>query len=258
MAVHVFDAMGTTVSIRTVDDSTVPGAGLARTLDEVRACFERLEQACSLYRPDSELSRVARGELSVRDASRVVRDAYAAALDWRTRTMGTFTPHRPDGVVDLSGLVKAEAIAGAGDVLRSAGISSFAVNAGGDVLTSGAPGGGYWTTGISDPADRTRLLAGVRSGPAPGAVATSGSSERGAHIWTAPAPPEGRRPADVVVQATVLADDIVTADVLATAIVAGGRAALDHATDTAPIGVLAVFADGDLAANARLRRRIVR
>ena len=59
-----------------------------------------------------------------------------------------------------------------------------------------------------------------------------------------------------IVQATVLAGDIVTADVLATAIVSGGRDALDRATREFPVGVLAVFRDGSLAANPAFTARV--
>jgi len=51
---------------------------------------------------------------------------------------------------------------------------------------------------------------------------------------------------------TVVANDIVTADVLATAIVAGGRATLDLATDSWPIDVLAT-ARGELVATPGIR-----
>lgn len=257
MGVFTFDAMGTTVSIRVVEAADASRRRVADALTGVRHAFDVYERTYSLYRHDSELTRIARGELRLADASREVRDTYATALGWRTRTRGAFTPHRPDGVVDLSGLVKAEAIAVAGDVLRAAGFDAFSVNAGGDVLTAGAPGNGFWTTGVVDPADRSRLLTSLRSDAELPAVATSGTSERGEHIWTAPRRTEAGLP-DEIAQVTVLAGDIVTADVVATAIVAGGRATLEQVTDAVPVGVLAVFGDGALAANARCRERIVR
>jgi thiamine biosynthesis lipoprotein len=60
------------------------------------------------------------------------------------------------------------------------------------------------------------------------------------HIWTAGA---GRSD---FVQVSVVATDIVTADVLATAIVAGGRPMLDRATDEWELEVLATLPDGGL------------
>ncbi|WP_448811863.1 FAD:protein FMN transferase [Agromyces bauzanensis] len=258
MGVHTFEAMGTTVSVRIVDAAIPAAVRVDGALAEASAVFDAYERTFSLYRQDSELSRIARGELQLGDASGVLRDMYAAALDWRARTHGAFTPHRPDGVVDLSGIVKAEAIAAAGDVLRSAGITAFTVNAGGDIITAGAPGSGSWATGIVDPADRSRLLTTAFSDAALPALATSGTSERGEHIWTRAGGDDEGGEGGGIVQATVLAADIVMADVLATAIVAGGRATLDLVTDSFPVGVLVGFRDGALAANGRCRERIVR
>jgi thiamine biosynthesis lipoprotein len=55
------------------------------------------------------------------------------------------------------------------------------------------------------------------------------------------------------VQVSVAAADVVTADVLATAIVAGGIPMLNRATAMWDIDVLAVRADGDLLATQGFR-----
>ena len=85
------------------------------------------------------------------------------------------------------------------------------------------------------------LLGGTRR-----ALATSGSAQRGDHIWRG----GELAPADFV-QVSVMADDIVTADVLATAIVAGGPAALDDITDRWDVDVLTVARNGRLMATPR-------
>lgn len=249
MSVHTFDAMGTTVSIR-IPDAVATAGQAGSGIAQAREAFDALDATFSLYRPDSELSRIARGELLLSDASASVTGTYAAALEWRARTHDAFTPHRPDGVIDLSGIVKALAIAAAAAALGRFGITVFSVNAGGDLLSGGTPNRGHWATGILDPWDRARQLTSVRLDPELPALATSGTSERGAHIWS-------RRgsPGDIV-QASVIASDIVSADVLATAIVSGGSASLDEVTASHPVGVLAVFRDGTLAANAILRGRL--
>ena len=51
-----------------------------------------------------------------------------------------------------------------------------------------------------------------------------------------------------LVQVTVAAADIVTADVLATAIVSGGTPTLNLATDNWDVAVLAIRADGSMLA----------
>ncbi|BCW73221.1 FAD:protein FMN transferase [Arthrobacter sp. NicSoilB8] len=252
---RTFGSMGTVVSL-TVPAEAVPGAAGGAELDAATAAvervFARLDETFSLYRPDSEASRLARGELSLREASAGMRDRYADALNWRLKTEGAFSPERPDGVLDLSGIIKGYAIGQAGEALRALGITDWCLNAGGDVLVIGSPVPGSaapWAAGVVDPRDRSSLLSAYKlGGPGPRrALATSGSAERGDHIWTA-----GTRGTGFV-QVSVAAPDIVTADVLATAIVAGGTAMLQRATDGWEIDVLAVRRDGELLATPGFR-----
>ncbi|KRE21275.1 hypothetical protein ASG80_13810 [Agromyces sp. Soil535] len=232
--------MGTVVSVRADGAADV----VARSAAVAASVFDRWDRRCSLYRADSELSRVARGELAMTDAGTELRDAYALAVAWRARTGGAFTPHRTDGVIDLNGVVKAVAIAEAGEAIRAMGVAGWGLDAGGDVLVSGPRADGSpWLVGIVDPWDRHELLSAVALGEDRRAVATSGVAERGEHIW---APTDGIDA--VFVQVSVAAADIVTADVLATAIVAGGEAALDELTSREPVDVLAVRRDGTMAA----------
>lgn len=228
----VFRAMGTVVSVIAADE--LPG-DVHTQLQDV---FERLEERFSLYRRDSEASRVARRELLVPHASAEYRLVYDEAIGWRSATGGAFTPHRPDGVIDLSGIVKALAIRDAGVVLTSAGLADWCINAGGDVLTRGHQADGRpWVVGIVDPDDRSSLLSQVTCPDAPRAVCTSGTAERGEHVW--------RTGADATfTQVTVAAGDVVTADVLATAILAGGPDSLRRAEEGWDIEVLACAADG--------------
>ncbi|WP_353826793.1 FAD:protein FMN transferase [Agromyces sp. SYSU T0242] len=241
-----FAAMGTIVSVR-------PGLGAVRRgpagaapggadpVEHVRAVFARWEARCSLFDPESELSRVGRGELSLVDAGAEVRHAYALALQWRDATGGRFTPHRGDGLVDLNGVVKALAVQEAGEELDHLGRPGWAIDAGGDLLVADEA---RVAVGIVDPADRSGLLGRIDlDGVRRRAVATSGSAERGDHIWTAPG--VERTP---FVQVTVAAGDLLTADVLATAIVAGGHPALDELARRHDVDVLAVEHDGALLA----------
>ncbi|WP_427128735.1 FAD:protein FMN transferase [Pseudarthrobacter sp. S9] len=266
LTARTFGCMGTVISLAVpagaVPAGPVPGVpvpgtrGAAEVLDAATAAVERLfaawDETFSVYRPDSEASRLARGEVTLRQASAEMRNRYADAISWRILTGGAFSPERPDGVLDLSGIIKGYAIQQAGDALLALGIDDWCLNAGGDVLVSGSPGPGGaapWQAGIADPQDRAVLLAGhALGGPgAKRALATSGSAERGDHIWTA-----GTESAEFS-QVSVAAADIVTADVLATAIVAGGTAMLNRATDGWDIDVLAVRRSGELLATPGFR-----
>jgi len=252
-----FESMGTVVTIRVgVGAEAVASvggdAGLTASVRAVaEQVFDRWNSRFSLYSPESEISRIARGDIRLMQASEDMRECYALALDWRDRTSGVFTPHRADGVIDLSGVVKALAIKEAGDALAGLGLGSWSVNAGGDILVRGQPGADTeWVTALVNPLDRQDVLANVPMFGALRAVATSGSAERGEHIWTS-----GAADLSPFRQVSVFAADIVTADVLATTIVAGGRRSLDQSTAEFPIEVLAVLRDGGLLATPGLRRR---
>jgi thiamine biosynthesis lipoprotein len=238
---HVFETMGTVVSLESTADAAARAA--------VEAVFRAHDERFSLYRADSELSRIAAGSLALVDSSEQVRETYAAALEWRNRTDGAFTANRPDGVIDLNGIVKAQAMSASAEVLETAGCRDWSLNVGGDILVSGTqPDGTPWTIGLVDPVDRATILCSVVLDGARRAVATSGSAERGDHIW------RGGSVAPVeFAQVSVIADDIITADVLATAIVAGGRTALDDFTARFDIDVLTVDREGELLATPGFR-----
>jgi len=236
---HAFATMGTVASIE------LPAEYAAR-LPELESVFAALEGRFSLHRVDSELSLIASGALALTDSSDVMRASYARALDWRTATGSLFTPHRPDGALDLNGIVKAEAIEKAGELLDSVGCTRWTINVGGDILSrsDAEP----WFVGLADPAESGSLLCAVTLSGTRRAIATSGSAQRGDHIWLG-----GQlRPAEFI-QVSVMADDIVTADVLATAIVAGGPGALDDIADRWPVDALTVARDGEIMATPGFR-----
>ncbi|MDH6532393.1 thiamine biosynthesis lipoprotein [Aurantimicrobium minutum] len=253
MSVHAFETMGTMVSIRIADTALSERDAQAAVTAVEQECG-RLNEKFSLYRDDSELSQIARGELTLANSSDDMRTEYARALEWREKTDGAFTPHRPDGVIDLNGTIKAVAIDSAAQILTQAGFQNFSVNVGGDLTTSGdqSPEEQGWITGIVDPADRAVMLAAVRVTAEFPAMATSGTSERGEHIWARP------ETTTDFVQATVMAGDIITADVLATAIISGGQATLDQITQNFAVAVLTVAPDGALQANARFQELVAR
>ena len=248
MSVNTFDTMGTVVSIRLPGSLASDDAQMA--LSMVEREFTLRDERFSLYKQDSEASRIARGELLLTDSSDTMRDAYAESLAWRDATGGAFTPHRPDGVLDLSGTVKADALRASDVVLREAGVDVFSVNAGGDLVTAGVPEVGAWITGIANPLEAGDVLCVVSMTSTFSCMATSGTAERGEHIW--------RRPETDAsfVQATVCAGDIMTADVLATAIIAGGAETLDYVTSRGDVAVLVVRADGSLLGNDAFRNLV--
>jgi thiamine biosynthesis lipoprotein len=233
----VFPTMGTMASLVAEREVAV---------GSVEQVFDGFERRFSRYRPESELSRIANGGLRLEESAEVT-EVYAEALDWRRRTDGAFTPNRPDGTIDLDGIVKALAMRGAGTVLDASGCGAWSLVVGGDVLRS-ANSGKQPPLGVVDPFDRAALACSIVLAGPRRAVATSGSAERGDHIWLG-----GRIAPSDFVQVTVVADDIVTADVLATAMVSAGWDGFDHLCDRWSIDVFASDRAGRVVATPGFR-----
>jgi thiamine biosynthesis lipoprotein len=194
---------------------------------------------------------MAASPLALAQTSSAVRASYERANEWRIATGGLFSAERPEAVLDLNGIVKAEAIDSAGALLDRHGCTSWSINVGGDLLVRSDSQA--WMTGIADPANEQTILCTLTLADSFRAVATSGSAQRGDHIWTA-----GSLLPSVFVQVSVLATDIVTADVLATAIVAGGMDALDDTAGRWPVEVLTVDRSGEILATLGFRALAVR
>ncbi len=189
----------------------------------VLASLRDADAVFSTYRYDSVVSAIRRGELAVDDAPDEVHEVLAIGTRAERATDGAFSVWRrgADGEPELdpSGVVKGWAAERAAAALRALDHTDFCLSAGGDVVcraTDGEP----WRVGIEDPHDPGRVLAVVPVRD--GAVATSGTAHRGAHLVDART---GAAP-DVVAQVTVVARSLTAADVDATAAYAlGPRAA---------------------------------
>ena len=177
--VHRLRAMGC--------DVAVAGGELAA----VAAVLERWEETFSLFRPESELSRVNRSRSRILVVSPLFARALQVALDVAAETDGLVDPtlcgrwseisvagrtlSRPPGLVlDLNGVVKSLAVDDAAETLDGTGF----VSVGGDLAVRGAvdvalPAGGA-----------IRVIA--------GGLATSGTASRGAHLID----PVAGRPSD--------------------------------------------------------------
>jgi thiamine biosynthesis lipoprotein len=183
-------------------------------LDAVFDFFTDTDRRFSTFIADSELCRLNRGEVGA--PSDEMREILALAEESRKETKGYFDIRRPDGLVDTSGIVKGWAIRGGARLLKQRGHENFAVEIGGDIQTSGTKeDGSDWRVGIRNPfADEVVKILYPRGG----GVATSGSYAQGAHIYD----PHGGTP-EGIVSLTVIAADILKADIAATAAFAMGR-----------------------------------
>ncbi|WP_231384036.1 FAD:protein FMN transferase [Cellulomonas sp. URHD0024] len=213
-------------------------------VDRAFAVLRAADRRFSRYDPASEVSRYARDEVRPADLSDDLREVLAVAGKAWEDSGGAFSVRRPDGTLDTDGVVKGWAAQRAADVLWAGGLQRFCLNAGGDVVVRGEPEPGRgWHVGIRDPNDPQLFLAVLELRG--GAVATSGTYERGAHVW------DGRtgEPATGLVSASVVASDLATADVLATSVLALGDEGVDWAGRHGATAVIAVGADGRIRAD---------
>lgn len=207
---RVEHVMGTVFSIDVRD--AVP----ACVLDDAVALLHEVDDVFSTWKPQSPISRLGRGELTLPQCPPQVAWVLESCEGFRRETEGWFDVQAA-GSLDPSGLVKGWAVQRVSDLLSAAGSGRHAVNGGGDVAVRGPD----WNVGVSDPLSPGKVLMTLRASDC--GVATSGTTERGAHVLD----PRSGQPATGVLSATVVGPDIVTADVWATAAVAAGREAPD-------------------------------
>jgi len=215
---RVEPVMGTTVSIDVQPPLVAPAI-----LDAVMAQLHDIDARFSTYRPDSEVSRLARGEIRAEDCSLDVRHVLAACDHLAAVTGGAFDArhHRTDGLLDPSGFVKGWAIEEAAWLIDSAGGRNYWINAGGDIVARGHEASGRpWRVGIRHP-DRADRVAAVLS-VSDRAVATSGAYERGEHIRD----PFGGHAPSGLRSVTVVGPGLAFTDAYATAIYVMGMAGL--------------------------------
>jgi thiamine biosynthesis lipoprotein len=210
---HVEDVMGMAVSID-VRDEVIGTPGL----HEVVAWLHHVDETFSVYRDDSPISRLGRGEMQLDDVDDEVRSVLLQCEAIRYDTAGAFdalaVPAANGTTLDPSGLVKGWAIEHAARLLETSGLTSFCINAGGDIAIRGRPmPDPMWRVGIRHP-DEPDLLAAVLEVAGPVAIATSATYERGAHIID----PRSGCPTTEVASVTVIGTDLGLTDAYATAV----------------------------------------
>lgn len=209
--------MGTVFSFD-IRDPRTPAVETA--LKDAVDWLHHVDRVFSTYRPDSAVSRLARGEIGLRDCSSEVREVLDLCERARRATDGWFS-HTADGTLDPSGLVKGWAVERASRLLRAAGAANTCVNGGGDLQLSGEPTpGSPWRIGVAHPLHPGELCTVVTGRDL--AIATSGTAERGAHILD----PHTGAPAVGPAAVTVIGRRLTMTDAYATAAFARGAGAL--------------------------------
>jgi len=207
------------------------------------ASLHEADRVFSTYRPDSHVCRLDRGEVTVADCPPEVGEVLALGELARVQSGGAFDVRRPDAagraVLDPSGVVKGWAAERAAEHLRMLDDTDFCLSAGGDLVCRTVdPDEAPWRIGVEDPLDPSRLVAVVPVHT--GAVATSGTAHRGAHLVDGRT---GRAPSGIA-SVTVVAPSLTWADIDATAAYALGEGAAVWLENRPGRTGLVVWADG--------------
>jgi thiamine biosynthesis lipoprotein len=246
----VFPVMGTVSSI------TVPEHELARVgrdvvdeaLHAARLELERMDLRFSHYRVDSDISRWIAGDdvtdAAAADIEHVLRECGRLHRD----SNGVFRARNPrTNALDTAGYVKGYAIGRAADALRGNGLTAFSLGVGGDATFAGHPDDSRpWQVAVQHPERRFGVVAVVPV--MDGAVATSGTSERGEHIWL-----PGPRPVGNGLRSfTVVGPDIAEADAYATVGFAMGEDGMAWVSSHDGYRSLVVRTDGTVRSDVAL------
>ena len=230
MTVHVEPVMGLPISLDLRDEGDFSAA-----VTDAFAWLHDVDARFSTYKVDSEVSRYGRGELAAGDLSGDLDEVLDLCAYYEHLSGGAFSARLPGHSLDPSAVVKGWAVQRAADMLKAEGVTTFCLNAGGDVVTAGEPEPGRaWRVGVRHPEQPLAVCAVLESRN--GAIATSAAYERGSHIL------DGRdgTPATGLMSVTIVAGDLVTADALATAAFAMGAEGITWAADRPGCEILIV------------------
>jgi thiamine biosynthesis lipoprotein len=217
---HVEHVMGTVVTIDVYTNDGESSARLSLSVARARAILHRADAVFSTWKADSPLSRLRRGQITNEGAPPEVTEVLDLCAIARDVSGGWFDPWAMPGGVDPTGYVKGWAAQRALAALLSSEVSGALVNAAGDVAGFGGPGiADAFRIGIVDPFSPGDLACVVELD---GALATSGTYERGPHLID----PRSRRPRALVASASVSGPDLGLADALATALMVAGEEGL--------------------------------
>lgn len=214
--------MGTTASLHINDEIT--SNEFLEVATSVEGELQRLEAMFSVFRDTSEISRINSGDLHHLDANVEVIEVLDHCVRLEQLSQGAFSIRRSrtDASINPSGFVKGWAGERVAHQMHERGLQHFYIGIGGDIacvggLNSETP----WRFGITDPNDESQFAGTVEI--VGGAIATSGTAERGQHIWD----PRTGEPANTFASVTVVGPQLMWADAYATIIFVMGAAGLE-------------------------------
>lgn len=243
--VRVAQLMGTVVSVHAIIAD--PERGIEARVDtDARAVFDQLaeiERVFSTYRADSDICRLRDGTLLLADADSRISEVRLACASAAAATGGLFSAEWR-GWFDPTGYVKGWAVEQAFEdhlagLLEEPGMLAIGINAGGDMqLATAVSADWVWNIGVANPLRAGELMATIELRD--GAVATSGTAERGMHLYN----PNTGESVSGTLSATVIAPRLRDADTWATAAAIAGADDLSWIADAPHTSGLIVGPDG--------------
>jgi thiamine biosynthesis lipoprotein len=196
----------------------ISSVDISTALAEVENYVHHVDEIFSTYKSGSKVSQLRRGEIAIEQCPPEVIEVWNLSLELKELTQGAFDPWTVAGGFDPSGLVKGWAADNSAEILKAAGAEHVQVNAAGDLaLRGGFTDQLPWSIGVVNPDNRLEILQTFEIQD--GAIATSGTYERGAHIYD----PHTGLIAIGAKSATVIGPNGAIADALATALMVSGR-----------------------------------
>ena len=210
-----------TVLFLDVGSSALSEAAMDAAVEGVKQFVYGVDEDFSTYKDGSFVSKLRRGEISIDECPADVKEVWGLCAIARDLTDGAFDPWAVAGGFDPSGYVKGWAADRVTQILLAAGCEHIQVNAAGDLTLRGGINEkgavGPWKIGVVNPDNRQEVLRIFEIND--GAIATSGTYERGAHIFD----PATGTIAIGAKSATVLGPDGGLTDALATALMVAGE-----------------------------------
>ena len=216
-----FAVWGTIVDVDTYSQF-VSDADLTLAMKQVIDFCEKVDEEFSTYNDKSWVSRLRRGEIAIENCPDDVIEVWDLCAQAKWLSDGAFDPWAVAGGFDPSGLVKGWAADKCADMLAAAGIEHVQVNAAGDLALRGgwfdsaAEEIKPWSIGVVNPNNTLEVVKIYEI--TDGAIATSGTYERGAHIQD----PQTGMIAIGAASATVVGPLGWLCDAMATAVMVGG------------------------------------
>lgn len=199
--------MGMPASIELLDENFK-----AEKIEEVFFYFNKIDKKFSLYKKNSEINLINRGEIDIKKCSLEMKHILHLSEQTKKETNGYFDINL-NGKLDPSGIVKGYAIWMGANILSSAGYKNFYLEIAGDIELRGDK---LWKIGIENPFARKKIIKVLKLKNC--GIATSGNYIRGNHIYD----PVNKKNLNEIVSFSVIGKNVYEADRFATAAFAMG------------------------------------